>query len=197
VALSALSFGLLGWGAAHAITNAVLGHNHLDGSRQVHGYTGPLLVAGAALALTSLVAVFLAALTESIGRGQRGQRLGTTAAPARGRGARIRNAAALSAVAYVTSEFGEHLIFGDHGLPPTFVLLTGLAVYLVAGIGTSLLWHASIRAARSAGVRVGRLLAQPASGGRRTVVGGIAPRGLRRACWVRPAQGRGPPLLSA
>lgn len=127
-AASAAGFGLLGWTVAHALSTWLLDHCHVPGSApssdlRAHAAEAALLYA--CLAAGSLLAMLAVA---------RGSRERTSKRS-------LRLAALLSSVAFVCSDFAERAVAGEHAVPSFMVLLIGIAVYALAGAGTTLLWR--------------------------------------------------------
>jgi hypothetical protein len=187
MALSALSFGGLGWLVAHGLTNVLLAHENVDGRLHVHGYFPSTVVAAGSLAVASLLAVFW------IGGAARGRMAASQGEVARGR-ADVRTAVALSASAYVVAEFGERWWAGDHQLSPPLVLLVGLAIYLFVGVGASVLWRVSVRAVRR--IARGFQAGLGRAAGRLSAVAVPATVAMLSRLWPHVVECRGPPVLS-
>ncbi|WP_144128082.1 hypothetical protein [Catellatospora sichuanensis] len=187
LALSAVSFGMLGWAGAHAAVDLLLAHEH-GGARHIHGYLPSVIVAAAALGVASLLAVFLAALAPA--------RPGKPASGRRRRHADMRVAAALSPLAYVAAEYAEHITAGGHQLPPPVVAAVGLATYLFIGVGISLLWRSSVTAVQRAARRLSApdTTTIPAWRPHRGLTTVAAPATLH---WPHACAGRGPPAPPA
>jgi hypothetical protein len=184
MAVSALSFGSLGWLVAHAATDSLVSHTHHGAHAPTHPHLPAALLLVGCLASGSLLAVFAGAVS---GR----HRFDRT--PSWSRPATARRASLLSTGAFVAAEFIEHAVTGRHDVPPIAVLLLGCAIHALLGAAASALWGRCVHDV----LRLAELL----RGG--PVVGSTCrvPRAVRhrhipvRSRWALPLAGRAPPLV--
>lgn len=128
-ALSALTFGIVWWCAAHALTHAWFAHSHpgANGAHH-HGFLGPLAAAALTLSIAAIVVV-----VARVGAGGRPAILLPVTA--------LRRASPLLApAAFVAVEFAEHAGSANPS-PPAALLLVGSVLHALAGAVSPLLWQ--------------------------------------------------------
>jgi hypothetical protein len=130
-AVSALAFGWLGWRTSHALSICLFDHLHAveeDGAAawRQSGIAGSVGLIASCLALGSLVSVLAS-----------GPRL---------RSMTTRMASVLTAGAFVTADFVERVLAGDHAIPSASVLGIAVGVHTLFAAGASLLWHSCVNA---------------------------------------------------
>jgi len=157
-----VSFGVLGWLGAHALTYALLSHEHgVDaGGRHVHSLHGAAAVVTGFLAAASMLAVFAVGLRRPGGRPPAvPEGLGAPEGMAR----TARWASALSTAGFVVAEFVEYALAGGHTVPPPLVLVVGGVVQAVVGAATGLVWRFSADSVfrLAAGMRADHAVAAP------------------------------------
>jgi hypothetical protein len=128
--VSALVFGWLGWHTSHALSTRLFDHLHSAGDgaaawRQ-SGLAGSIGLIACCLALGSLGSVLAS-----------GPRLRSMSA---------RTASVLAAGAFVTADFAERVVAGDHAIPSASVLGIAVGVHTLFAAGASLLWHSCVNA---------------------------------------------------
>jgi hypothetical protein len=129
-AASALVFGWLGWRTSHALSARLFDHLHTGGAEAAawsrDGLAGTVGLIVCCLALGSLVAVLSS-----------GTRVPAPTA---------RMASVLAAGAFVTADFAERVLAGDHAVPSALVLGIAVGVHTLFAAVASLLWHSCISA---------------------------------------------------
>jgi hypothetical protein len=129
-AVSALAFGWLGWRTSHVLSTRLFDHTHTGEAAAAawrqSGLAGSVGLIAGCLALGSLVSVLAC-----------GPRIRSTTA---------RMASVLASGAFVTADFAERALAGDHAIPSTLVLVVGVGVHTLFAAGASLLWHSCVNA---------------------------------------------------
>lgn len=196
VAAASLSLwaGVLGWLGAHAVTFGLAEatevsasahrYAHSAGVAHAHGYTSDLWVVAAAMTVSSLLALVVAARARaSDGPVERRQD---------GRWACL--VAAAASAAFVAAELVEAGLTGEHGTPPLLLLGVGAAVQAVVGGLTALLAR---RGARVLLARVRRRVQRPALVTVPPFVRAGSACAPRPRPWLRQVAGRAPPVACA
>jgi hypothetical protein len=137
--VSAVTFGLLTWSIAHALTYLLFAHIHVVPTPVVHMHGGPgptLIAAGGMLAAAALATTMIRRL-------------------ARPRPGAARPVAAVvlsswialcAPSAFVLIELAQHFAGGEDGPPPT-LLLIGIVVHTAMGAATPVLWTRLVQGA--------------------------------------------------
>jgi hypothetical protein len=126
----ALGFGWLGWRTSHALSERLFDHLHTGDAgaaawRQ-SGLAGSVGLIACCLALGSLVAVLTS-----------GPRVHAPTG---------RMASVFAAGAFVTADFAERALAGDHAVPSALVLGIAVGVHTLFAAGASLLWNSCVGA---------------------------------------------------
>lgn len=128
--MSALVFGWLGWRTSHALSARLFDHLHTGEAGAAawsrDGLAGTVGLIACCLALGSLAAVLTS-----------GPRIPAPTA---------RMASVLAAGAFVTADFAERVLAGDHAVPSALVLGIAVGVHTLFAAGASLLWHSCVSA---------------------------------------------------
>ena len=127
----ALAFVLLGWIASHTVAYGLVGllpEGHHHGEEHVHGYMGPLKLAGG----LGLVLAFCLALRAFFRHGSFGEWLHEGGVAGTWR--QVALAATLPAGVFVLVEHLERLAAGTGTLPSAKLLVVGVLVQIVVGL---------------------------------------------------------------
>lgn len=128
--MAALAFGWLGWRTSHALSTRLFDHLHVQdvdaAAWRQSGLAGSVGLIACCLALGSLVSVLAS-----------GPRI---------RSATARMASVLAAGAFVTADFAERVLAGDHAIPSALVLGIAVGAHTLFAAGASLLWHSCVSA---------------------------------------------------
>ncbi|RSM56833.1 hypothetical protein DMB66_32675 [Actinoplanes sp. ATCC 53533] len=132
-ACSSLAVGVFGWLIAHLLTLLLLTHSH-GGTlslavRGLHDYTtAATVLAGGIAAISLLVMPVSASMPSSSDPGP----------PRRGR--TVRRFVAMSTLAFVAAQLGEHTLLDGVRMPPA-ILLAGVLLHALFGTVGALTWH--------------------------------------------------------
>ena len=128
-----LAVGVFGWMAAHLLTFRLLAHSHGGtlslAARNLHGYTTTAAVIACCIAVISLLVMPIrASLPKSSG----------TVPPRHSQ--TVRRFVAMSTLAFVAAQLGEHILLDRVRMPPA-ILLAGVLLHALFGAVSALTWH--------------------------------------------------------